>query len=288
VKIRTKLTLLFILILVFAFAIYISHAENREDEFFKRLKQQAITKANLLLDANVDPEILQIIYKNTRNSLYLEEVAIFDTDFNLLYHDAVDIDFVKETENMIQEIKAKGDISFIQDGWQVVGFLFPYQGVNYIITAAAYDEYGYSKLQNLRYTLLIAFLFAIVVIYLLGLFYSKQVLKPIASVVNRVEEITATNLDLRVDEGKNKDEIGELAFTFNKMLDRLEKSFDAQKQFVSTISHELRTPLSAIIGEIEIAKSKSRNLEEYQIILGNVCLTWQKQVMMNLKLSSKT
>src|SRR5258708_13995688 len=85
--------------------------------------------------------------------------------------------------------------------------------------------------------------------------------------VDKVEEITATNLDSRVPVQNAKDEIGELATTFNLMLDRLENSFDAQKQFVSNVSHELRTPLSSMVTEVELALLKDRNTEEYKRVL---------------------
>ena len=63
---------------------------------------------------------------------------------------------------------------------------------------------------------------------------------------------------------KEKDELNELAQSFNGMLERLENSFDAQKYFVSNISHELRTPLAAIIAELELASEKELSGMEYQ------------------------
>ncbi|HEV3326291.1 MAG TPA: hypothetical protein VG052_11825, partial [Puia sp.] len=73
-KIRLKLTLLFsglfsILLLAFSLAIYFSNANQREEEYFKRLRQLAITKANLLLGAKVEPAVLQLIYKSSLNTL---------------------------------------------------------------------------------------------------------------------------------------------------------------------------------------------------------------------------
>ena len=82
--------------------------------------------------------------------------------------------------------------------------------------------------------------------------------------VGKMGEITASRLDLRIGEGNGKDEIAELAITFNSMLNRLEHSFEAQKQFVSNISHELRTPLAAIIAELEISAIKERSGAEYR------------------------
>ncbi|WP_300599107.1 HAMP domain-containing sensor histidine kinase [Niabella sp.] len=268
-QIKTRLTLLFTLLVAallsaFACMIYITSAEVREDEYFKRLKQQATTKANLLFDSKIDPDVLQLIYKKTPTFLFQEEVAIYDTAFNLLYHDAVNIDKVKETRAMISRVVAQKEIQFYQGNMQVVGFLYTHNSNAYVITAAAIDEYGYGKLASLRNTLILAFLIAIAITFFVGRFLAKQSLRPVSAIVSKVKKITATNLDLRVNEGNRKDEIAALAITFNEMLNRLENSFDAQKQFVSNISHELRTPLTAMLAELQLTALKERPAEEYR------------------------
>lgn len=268
-KIRNKLTLLFTLffaglLLLFAFFIYVLSAQNRKEEYYGRLYQQAITKANLLMDAKVPAKVLQTIYKNSQNSLLQEEVAVYDTSFRLLYHDAVEIDKVKETKKMIDEIVAKKEIRFDLGQLEVVGLLYHHKGSDYVITAAARDEYGLTKLKNLRTTLILSYLAVVILTFLVGYIFSGRVLKPVSDMVDQVQEITATNLDLRVPVKNKKDEIGELGITFNNMLNRLEQSFDAQKQFVSNISHELRTPLSAIVTELELSLIRQRSNEEYQ------------------------
>ncbi|PSL48245.1 signal transduction histidine kinase [Chitinophaga niastensis] len=268
-KIRNRLTLLFTgviaaLLVLFALVVYFSFSHDREEEYYKNLRQQAITKANLLLDAKVTPAVLQLIYKNASGSRSQEEVAIYDTAFHLLYHDAVEIDKVKETKAMIRDITDHKEIEFHQAGLQVVGFLYSHNGNDYIITAAAEDEYGLARLKNLTWTLFITFFAAVIVGLLAAQFFSHQALKPVSAMVDKVEVITATNLDLRLDEGNGKDEIAELAVTFNLMLDRLEQSFDAQKHFVSNISHELRTPLTAMMAELEITASRERPAAEYR------------------------
>src|SRR5258708_5658957 len=271
-KIRNKLTLLFTIIfaallLVFSFLIYLSSASNRKEQYYKRLHQQATTKANLLFDAKVTPSVLQLIYKNSPNSLFQEEVAVYDTSFHLLYHDAVDIDKVKETRAMIDEIVAKKEIEFDQGDLQVVGLFYQHNNQSYVITAAAQDDYGLTKLKDPKYTLIITFFAVIILTWIAGLFFSRKALQPVTKMVDKVEEITATNLDSRVPVQNAKDEIGELATTFNIMLDRLENSFYAQKQFVSNVSHELRTPLSSMVTEVELALLKDRNTEEYKRVL---------------------
>ena len=268
-KIRLKLTLLFTalfaaLLLVFCLVIYFSNARDRDDQYFKRLRQQAITKTNLLLGAKVQPTVLQLIYKNSLNSLPQEEVAVYDTAFHLLYHDAVYIDRVKETRGMIDTIVRQHEIHFYVQDLQAIGFLYPYNSKDYVVTAAAKDIDGLAKLHDLRIALLIGFIVAILLTFLAGYLFSRQALQPVSQMVDKVEEITASHLDLRISEGRGKDEIAELAITFNRMLDRLENSFEAQRQFVSNISHELRTPLATIIGELEIAAKKGRTPAEYE------------------------
>jgi signal transduction histidine kinase len=273
-KVRTRLTILFTLItatilLLFALVIYLSAKNNREKDFYTSLKKEAITKANLFLNANVEAGILQNIYRNNRKILNEVEVAIYDTSFHLLYHDAVDIDFVKETKQMIDEIYQKGEIKFHQQDWQVIGLKYPFQNKYYIITAAAYDQYGYSKLNNLLKSSVVVFIISILFIYIAGRFFSKKAFEPIKEMTDKAKNISATNLDLRINTNGSKDELAELANTFNEMLNRLENSFDAQKHFVSNISHELRTPLSAIITELELSVNKEQNITAYKTAIQN-------------------
>lgn len=273
-KTRTRLAILFTLItatILFAFAaiIYYSTQESREREFYTLLKKEAITKANLFFNAKVNPQTLQDIYRNNRQILNEVEVAIYDNQFTLLYHDAVDIDFVKETKSMIDEIYENGEIQFYQEGWQVIGLRYEFEDNQYIITATSYDQYGYNKLNSLLQTIIFVFVISIVFIYIAGVFFSKKAFKPVSQMTEKAQNITATNLDLRLPSNDNKDELSELAQTFNAMLDRLEQSFDAQKHFVSNISHELRTPLAAIITELELSIHKERNVEAYKTAIQN-------------------
>src|SRR5690606_34952282 len=273
-KIKTRLTILFTLItaailLAFASVIYISAKENREKEFYSLLKKEALTKANLFFNAKVETQTLQDIYKNNRQILNEVEVAIYDSSFNLLYHDAVDIDYVKETPEMINEIYQKREKQFYQEDWQVIGLRYEFENKNYIITATAIDQYGYNKLDSLLKNSIVVFVISILFIYVAGRFFSKRAFDPVKEMTEKTKVISATNLDLRLNSNGSKDELSELANIFNEMLSRLENSFDAQKNFVSNISHELRTPLAAIITELELSVNKEKNVAEYKSTIQN-------------------
>ncbi len=277
-KLRSRLTLLFGLItagilLAFALVVYYGASQSREREFYRLLRSEAITKANLYFDAKVPEQLLQNIYRSNRELIYEVEAAIYAPPFELLYHDAVDIDYVKENPELIAEILQKGEVAFYEGDWQVVGLRVAHDGRDYAITAAAFDDYGFTKLANLRYNMGITGLVALLVLGLGGYFFSKRALEPVRRMNEKALRISATNMDLRLDTGPYRDELSELADTFNGMLNRLEQSFDAQKHFVHNVAHELRTPLAAIIAELELALHSERNTEELksaiQLALGD-------------------
>ncbi len=75
---------------------------------------------------------------------------------------------------------------------------------------------------------------------------------PLKSATDTAGEITeSANLKLRIDTSQTKnDEVGRLVHAFNNTLERLEKLFVSQRQFLADISHELRTPLTSIKGNL--------------------------------------
>ena len=89
-------------------------------------------------------------------------------------------------------------------------------------------------------------------------------LKPISRIVDEVEQITATHLHKRVNEGNRQDEIAQLAMTFNQMLFRLEDAFVSQRSFVSHASHELRTPLTNTLGTLETSLRYDQNPTDWR------------------------
>jgi len=77
---------------------------------------------------------------------------------------------------------------------------------------------------------------------------NKVVLKPIADMTQAAAALSANNLSNRINIAGTKNELKDLATVINGMLDRIERSYNSQKQFVSDASHELRTPIAVIQG----------------------------------------
>jgi signal transduction histidine kinase len=93
----------------------------------------------------------------------------------------------------------------------------------------------------------------VAVVALTTWFAVGRVLAPVEAIRREVDEISAAQLHRRVPQPKVDDEIGRLAATMNRMLERLEGARNSQRRFVSDASHELRSPITVIRQHAEVA-----------------------------------
>lgn len=139
----------------------------------------------------------------------------------------------------------------------------------FILEETLFSQDGYDMLRIFNFRLLIIGLFRFTILYLIGYFMAKSAFKPVSKIIKQVNDITASNLSKRVTMSNSNDEISELASAFNTTLNRLEKSFESQKMFVSHISHELRTPIAVLIAELELSLRKKRDNADYVEVIEN-------------------
>ena len=274
-KIRTKIALQFtaiiaVILSIFAVSSYYLAEQNRKEEFYKRLRDQATEKASLLIKLNtnkINKRLLKIIDRETLTKLYAEKILMFNEKDKLIYS-SFKADSVRYSQELLQEVRKKKYVETTNENLDVVGVMFTDSKKGEFVMMASADDYlGKSQLQKLRNSLIISVLFGILFTVVLGFIFAGQSLKPITEMNREVSSITAYNLKKKLNEGNRQDEIAQLAINFNQMLQRLEQSFDLQKSFVSNASHELRTPLAALKSEIQVSLESARTPEEYQKIL---------------------
>lgn len=77
-------------------------------------------------------------------------------------------------------------------------------------------------------------------------------LRPVRDLSDAIQEISGKDLSRRVDVQGRQDEIGQLAQSFNAMMDKVNASFDRQQRFAASAAHELKTPLTTIQVGLEV------------------------------------
>ena len=98
-----------------------------------------------------------------------------------------------------------------------------------------------------------------------GYFLAGRFLRPIQEINAAASDIQqGQDLHRRIVLGEGKDELHELANTFNSMMERIESSFEAERQFTNDMSHELRTPVSVILSQCELSLEEEQHADEYQ------------------------
>lgn len=90
----------------------------------------------------------------------------------------------------------------------------------------------------------------------IGLLLAGRVLRPLRSLADTAQTITATDLTRRIPV-RGQDEASRIALTFNEMLERLEAVFATQRQFLDDASHELRVPLTVVRGNVEVLEMET-------------------------------
>lgn len=245
-------------------AIYFLSERYLREDFFSRLESKAKNTAKLLIEVEeINAELLKRIEKDSPANLPDEKTIILNYEKDTLYT-SDETGEIKITDEVIERLYRLGRIRYIQEPYRVVGLLYAESANRFAVISAATDYAGVLRLKNLRLILVTVCFSSLLVLFMVGWIYSGRALKPISDVVRRVEEISITSLNLRLDEGNGADELARLAMTFNNMLDRLEKSFAVQKDFIANASHELRTPLASIYGQLEVLLMKDRSTEEYK------------------------
>jgi len=103
------------------------------------------------------------------------------------------------------------------------------------------------------------------------MFLSRQALSGVAAITKTANTITGSNLELRVPESGNQDELDLLAVTFNRMLDRISALVKSIREMSDNIAHDLKSPLTRIRGFAELAliQENSDDIDSYRAVAAN-------------------
>lgn len=272
VPIRLRLTLWYVILLAIVLAVFIAVAYLiLRQSLYRNLDQSMLNRANALLSV--------IQYEGDRlflpSEVSLEDqiqgdydeyfVRLFNASGNLRFDEAVALEQVPfDPEAVVNALRGKsitrrvkiGEVEYpirvktfpvIRDG-EIVGGLEVGQSENDVA----------DTLTSLRQTMILAYPIALLAASFVGVFLAGRALSPIDNITRAARQISAEDLNQRLNLRLPDDEVGRLARTFDEMIARLDDAFQRQRQFTADASHELRTPLTIIKGQIEVSLSRIR------------------------------
>lgn len=158
-------------------------------------------------------------------------------------------------------IREAGDEHGMRYMFNPARITFDNRQVGWLIIGQPFDPEG--RLPQLVLTLSLGGTFTLLLALIGGYWLADRALWPVKAITRTAQEISVTDLSRRINLN-TRDELGELAGTFDRMLDRLQTAFDRQRQFTADASHELRTPLTIIELETGRALAAKRSVEEYR------------------------
>ncbi len=268
--------------------------QKRKDAWLGRLRLSMSFRINLnymklmILNGVIFMAAFAVMYLDVRAEDYqsraeelLVEVQTAEVPLNNIHNP-----FAKDGVRVQISEKETAQVLYDDRGFVVKGFLFlkdvhldPFHPEHQLIIQSTEEfikdgvlykaVFSYdmsSEFQRmLRLLWNMVFLYAIIVFFILQEARSQnaKMLKPIQEMSDTVNRLTVNNLHSeRLNVQGTKDELKDLAEVFNDMLDRMETSYESQKQFVSDASHELRTPIAVVQGYANMLKRWGSRNEE--------------------------
>lgn len=199
-------------------------------------------------------------YLDQMNGIY---TMLYDTSHNLMYgedpisEESMKLNFMNDK---VQTVKKNGTAYYVYDRSLKV------EGMEDLWLRGIVSRDQGALWMNDIVLFSLAFIPILILMALAGgYFLAGRFLRPIQEINAAASAIQqGQDLHRRIVLGEGKDELHELANTFNSMMERIESSFEAERQFTNDMSHELRTPVSVILSQCELSLEEEQHADEYQ------------------------
>ena len=159
---------------------------------------------------------------------------------------------------------------------RVPGFAIPFRVASKAMNGGGRVYLGLSErderrvLRNLRARFFLLWLSLVLLGFVIVFYTSRRTLRHVRGITEAASRIGRTDLKTRVPTTRRSDEISQLAFTLNRMLDRIENSVNQLHTITDSLAHDLRSPLTAIRGKLETSLIAMRDGEQMEPIVSAI------------------
>ncbi len=271
-SIRARLTLWYVALLaailvVFSGVLYVTLARSLSEEMDVTLSNEA---ERLIGSMDYDNGVLHL--GDGPDNLRIGTVAaLYDRTGHLLAYDTRQpLPLLPDALSQAAQGRQTFLTAPLADGteWRVLSLPVTANGVQLgILQVGRPVAEVNATLRQLALLLAVAVPLTLLVASAGGLFLAGRALDPIDRITRAAAAIGADDLSRRLNFRGSRDEVGRLAATFDRMLDRLDRAFRRQRQFTADASHELRTPLTMLASQIDVALERKRTPADYEELL---------------------
>lgn len=201
----------------------------------------------------VDDDFLDAV-----NEVY---TALYQPDGTMLYGEnpiAAETGALSFTDSLIRTVKKKGTVYYLFDR------RLEAEGVEGLwLRGVVSGKQGDVQMSAVMRLSLIFLPLLVLAASVGGYLIAGRMLRPIRQISDTALQIEQSgDLTRRIELGPGSDELHQLADSFNAMFEKLENTFEAERQFTSDVSHELRTPMSVILSQCELSLEKQGETSE--------------------------
>ncbi len=249
--------------------IYTLFAQYREEEFQQRQKEKIKSTLYFLTEIKkTNHNLIEAIDRLTINDLYNEKLLIFNQNKKLIYS-SIDDTPIRYSKEIIENLSEDNEwYEGKENLYDVVGLYFRNEGNAYYGISKAYDKFGYSKLNYLKWVLCFTFLIIAVSIVLISYFLSDRITKSLLTITKKIINYNFEEDYDPIQIKPSENEISVLAEQFNKLMKRMNEVFAFQKHVIHHISHELKTPIAILVSNFEKIE-KETDLNQIKTFIKN-------------------
>jgi two-component system sensor histidine kinase ArlS len=275
--IRLRITFLFAVLVMIILGlvcggIYYFSYKAREHTIQTRLTNRSLSTARLLAQKEIfDQKLVQRIDSLTTLALKNKTVQAYDYQNKKVYsYSDVPGDTLVIREDVLDNARVNRSYFFEIKDKEAVAYHYSDANARLVVVSAAEDVEGKQSLHSLFNILILSFFIGNAFVLVTGYIFSARLMQPVKKIAADVEEISAQNLTRRIKTGSSQDEWHQLASTLNRLLNRLQESFNLQRIFISNASHELSTPLTSIISQLEVSLQRERDAADYRKVMQSI------------------